>query len=512
MVLSLVFGLVSLFVSQAATAQPGRKGQAQEDRVEVCHRQGEGRWALLSLPPSAVPAHLAHGDGLPLGIVPDSLGLKFDAACVPVQFTTVIVAGPEAGGADVAGISQALDALIAELGVQTTYVGLQGDLQDVIDEAIATGEPPTVPGTSVVIDILVVPVPGAIAELANAGVAVAASPAAAATATEGWSDDWLNYATVDGTLFAVPNKSDLKSLVWYKESTFKDPGGAPYPIPTTFAELLALTDAIIANGQTPWCVGIESGPATGWNFTDWVELRLLGSQPPDLYDSWVANDVGFDDPRIRAAWNEVLSVWNTPGAVFEGLLSPTPGVGIAETHFFDSVLNLTADDECLMHRQAQFVSFAFDPADARTFPFPADSADSSPALGGGTFAVALRPDIEVELVHEYLATPDYADARHAAQLEGFLSAVQGQDLSALDPLQRSFTEILQTADVFRLDASDLMPPEIGANLQPGGFWFEGTNAVIGVGQSVGPFTGKSVDDATQEIADRFCVIAPGDAC
>ncbi|NNE97254.1 MAG: carbohydrate ABC transporter substrate-binding protein [Acidimicrobiales bacterium] len=509
--MSLVLGLVSLFLTQAATAQPGKKGQAQEDRVEVCHRQGQGRWALKSLPNSAVDAHLAHGDGVPLGIVPDSLGLKFDAACVPVPFSTVIVAGPESGSGDVAGISQALDALTATTGVQTIYVGLQ-DLQSVVDEAIATGEPPVVPGTTVVIDILITNAPRQVDGLADSGAAVPAAPSTTATATEGWSDDWLSYGMVDGTLFGVPTRSDLKSLVWYKESTFEDPGGTPYPIPTTFTELLALTDAMIANGQTPWCVGIESGPATGWNFTDWVEIRLLGSQPPELYDDWVANDVGFDDPRIREAWNEVLGLWNTPGAVFEGFGQPTPGVGITQTQFFDSALNLAAADECLMHRQAQFVSFLFDPADARTFPFPADSVDSSPTMGGGNFAVALRPDIEVELVHEYLATADYADARHAAQPGQFLSAVQGQDLSAMEPLQRSLTETLQNADVFRFDASDLMPPEIGISLQPGGFWFEGTNAVIGTGQTVGPFTGKSVDDATEDIADLFCIVAPGDAC
>jgi alpha-glucoside transport system substrate-binding protein len=153
-------------------------------------------------------------------------------------------------------------------------------------------------------------------------------------------------------------------------------------------------------------------------------------------------------------------------------------------------------------------SLAFDPADARTFAFPADTADSNPVLGSGTFAAALRGDIEVALVHEYFATAYYADARHAAQQGEFASAVQGQDLSALGAFEKSFTETLQNAEVFRFDASDLMPAEIGA----GSFWVEGTNAVLGVGQSVGPYTGKTVDDATQEIADLFCIVAPGAAC
>ncbi len=90
-----------------------------------------------------------------------------------------------------------------------------------------------------------------------------------------------------------------------------------------------------------------------------------------------------------------------------------------------------------------------------------------------------------------------------ASTTGFLSAVQGQDLSVRTALDASFTQQLQNADPFRFDASDLMPPEIGASLAPGGFWGDGGGFIV---------PGKSIDDATQAI-DLFCVIVPeGDAC
>ena len=41
--------------------------------------------------------------------------------------------------------------------------------------------------------------------------------------------------------------------------------------PQTQEELSALTDQVAGTGTTPWCFGIESGPATGWPATDWVE-------------------------------------------------------------------------------------------------------------------------------------------------------------------------------------------------------------------------------------------------
>ena len=50
---------------------------------------------------------------------------------------------------------------------------------------------------------------------------------------------------------------------------------AGYQVPETWDELLALSDQIVADGGVPWCIGIESGGATGWPATDWVEDVML---------------------------------------------------------------------------------------------------------------------------------------------------------------------------------------------------------------------------------------------
>ena len=66
------------------------------------------------------------------------------------------------------------------------------------------------------------------------------------------------------------------------------------PRPST--EFKALMDKMIANGDTPLCVGIESGPATGWPFTDWVEELVLREQGIDYYNQWVAHQVPVQRP------------------------------------------------------------------------------------------------------------------------------------------------------------------------------------------------------------------------
>ena len=124
-----------------------------------------------------------------------------------------------------------------------------------------------------------------------------------ASVSENWADSYLAFSNVDGTQYGVPFKSDLKSLVWYVPSVWEEKGydGPRDPRPIS----RPLMDEMIANGDTPLCVGIESGPATGWPFTDWVEELILREQGIDYYNQWVAHEVPFDDQPVVDTFNEV---------------------------------------------------------------------------------------------------------------------------------------------------------------------------------------------------------------
>jgi len=51
---------------------------------------------------------------------------------------------------------------------------------------------------------------------------------------------------------------------------------------------------IAAEGDhKPWCVGLESGEATGWPGTDWVEDFMLRLNGADAYDQWVTHEIPF---------------------------------------------------------------------------------------------------------------------------------------------------------------------------------------------------------------------------
>ena len=173
---------------------------------------------------------------------------------------------------------------------------------------------------------------------------------------------------------------------------------------------------MIANGDTPLCVGIESGSATGWPFTDWVEELVLRQKGIDYYNQWVDHKVPFNDQPVVDTFNEVAGpdgYWKK-GNVFSS------GGSIAATAFGDNGPSLV-EGKCMMHRQASFFSaffpkgtqFGEGPGQVSTFYFPADSGH--PVLVGGISAGAFRDAPEVWKVMEYLGSAEFANARQAAQ-------------------------------------------------------------------------------------------------
>ncbi len=387
----------------------------------------------------------------------------------PLAGTTVTVFGPESSSTEAGAHQAALDIFAAQNGMTIQYTGHRG-FSDLINAQAAGGNPP---------DIAVFPQPGKIADFAREGWLLPIPDDVLATMNENIGAAWNAFGNVDGVQYAIPTKADLKSLVWYRPADF---AAAGYEIPTTWDDLKALTQQMIDDGNVPWCVGIESGSATGWAFTDWVEDLTLRYQGADFYDQWVDHSIPFNSPEMNAIWTEILDLWNIPGAVY------AEGGTISSTFFGDNGRPLVEGD-CMMHRQASFFSAffpdgtPFGPEGVDVFYFPSVSGDR-PVLGAGTLVAAFRDAPEVWAVMEYYATPQHADNRQRFQnlaqgggavLSGFLSPNLNANLDLYQPLEQSFLDILFTAEVVRFDGSDLMPAAVGS----GSFWSEATSAVNG---------------------------------
>ena len=382
--------------------------------------------------------------------------------------TEILVTGPERSEEQAGALQEVLGAWGEANGVEVTYLG-SADWEAEINTQVEGGNPP---------DISIFPQPGKLADFARAGYVVPVADFA--LAENDWSDAWNVFGVVDGVTYGVPVKSDMKSLVWYKPTTFAEAG---YEVPTTFDEFLALVDAMAndGSGTKPLCVGIESGQATGWTYTDWVEEMVLRQHGAEVYDGWVSHDIPFSDDRIKQSMQAVVDLWT------EDNVYAASGT-IAATAFGDNGIPLVEGD-CYMHRQASFFSgfipegTVFGPEGVDVFYFPDINGDA-PVLGAGTLAAAFNADPNVHALLGYMSSAEYAEARQKAQqalkggspaLSGFLSAAQGQDLSVYEPLEQSILNALASAGIVRFDASDLMPADVGA----GTFWTEGTSLVNG---------------------------------
>lgn len=71
---------------------------AKADKVDICHVEGNGSYHLINVSTNAVPAHLAHGDGLPSGVVPGmSEGYYFTDECGVEFVRSAEITSPTAG-------------------------------------------------------------------------------------------------------------------------------------------------------------------------------------------------------------------------------------------------------------------------------------------------------------------------------------------------------------------------------------------------------------------------------
>jgi alpha-glucoside transport system substrate-binding protein len=369
----------------------------------------------------------------------------------------------------------------AATGVTVSYSSSEGYEQQLIIDAEA-GSPP---------DVAVLPQPGLIADLAKRGF-ITPLPAETATwLTEnyGAGASWAalgTYPGADGTpaLYAFPYKADVKSLVWYSPDNFADAG---YAVPTTMEELMALTDQIVADGGTPWCIGLGSGGATGWPATDWVEDMMLRTQPPEVYDAWVSNTLAFNSPEVVGAIEAFGTFAKNDAYVAGG------AAAVASTDFRDSPKGLfSSPPQCYMHRQASFIPSFFPEGtelgtDADFFYFPAYAEKDlgQPVLGAGTLAFIMKDSPAAQAFIEFLKTP-IAHEVWMAQT-GFVTPHKGvsTDLYGSAALKKQ-GEILANATTFRFDGSDLMPGAVGA----GSFW-------TGMVDFVGGKSAQEVADAIQ---------------
>jgi alpha-glucoside transport system substrate-binding protein len=334
--------------------------------------------------------------------------------------------------------------------IDVVYSG-SAEFETLINVRVEAGDPP---------DIAAIPQPGLVQHFAENGDIVPLWPEVTQMVEDNYSPAWMDLASFGGTPYAVFHRVNAKGWVWYNKPAFE---GAGYEVPTTWAEMEALEDQIAGDGTTPWCISIESGAATGWVGTDWLENIMLRTQPVEAYDQWIAGELPFSSEEVTNAWNIMDSIWMNPDYVYGG-----PAY-IATTSFNASPAELFASPpNCYLHMQGSFVTNFF-PEDVQAnldedvgvFPLPPidESLPTTLEVGGDMYVVFTQNDRpEVRKFVEFLTTS--ASVEPWAVQGGALFPHQDQDTSWYPTaLETRMAEAILSAEAARFDASDAMASE-----------------------------------------------------
>lgn len=376
---------------------------------------------------------------------------------------TVRIAGGITGS-EADALQKVFDDWSKDSGVKVIYTGDKSFEGNIVTK-VTGGDAP---------DIAIVPQPGLLKSLVDTGEVKPAPEEVEKNVDANWSPEWKKYGTFDDTFYAAPMLANIKGYVWYSPANFKEWG---VEVPKTWDELLTLTKTIQEKtGAAPWCAGFESGDASGWPGTDWIEDLVLRQSGPDVYDQWVDNEVKFTDKPIDDAFTAVGDILLNPSYVNAGFGDVK---SINDTAFGD-VAAKVADGTCPMTHQASFLTANFQTVktaageepkvapdgDVYAFVLPGYKEGEATIEVGGEFVAGFNDNDATKKVLVFMSSPEFADARVSEG--GAISAnLKADPNKASSEFLVEAMKLLQDPNTtVRFDASDLMPATVGS----GSFW------------------------------------------
>jgi alpha-glucoside transport system substrate-binding protein len=290
---------------------------------------------------------------------------------------------------------------------------------------------------------------------------------------------WAGLAKKGGKTYGLPVSANVKSLVWYNPANFKAAG---LTVPKTDADLTALTTKIKAKKLGyPWCIGIESGGATGWAATDWMEEYVLRFGGEAQYTAWWKGKLPWSSATVQKAAKKFAQVALTEGNVNGG------GKAIAATGFGDTAnLFKTDKNKCFMMRQGSFITDFFPDAikaaykandftNVGVFKLPAPAGTTDAVLGGGDLAAAFDDNTATQKVLNFILSDKLGQGAMLKTYPSYLSAHKTFPSAGYkNPITKEIAGILSSAKLFGFDGSDLAPAVVNATE-----WTELTNWISG---------------------------------
>ena len=171
------------------------------------------------------------------------------------------------GGQELEVFRQMIQPFEERTGVRVEFEGTR-DIDAVLTTRVEAGNPP---------DVAYLPGPGKMIELARAGKMIDLGQVLdMERIRQDYAGGWLEMGLVEDKLVGMFTKAALKGLIWYNPKAIQEQGilgvaEARVQPPADWNQLLEVSRRLADAGQTPWAIGLESGAASGWPGTDWLE-------------------------------------------------------------------------------------------------------------------------------------------------------------------------------------------------------------------------------------------------
>jgi alpha-glucoside transport system substrate-binding protein len=391
------------------------------------------------------------------------------AACAPGQASSGTSGGAGKIGGTVHVLSvlggselDSFNAVLAPFEQQTGVTVQQESTRDIaatLTTRLAAGNPPEIAG---------MPGPGQMYQYADQGKLVSLDKIIDLnTMSQNYSSSWitLGKSPKSGKTVGIFMRVSLKGLVWYDPRNFQAKG---YSVPTSWSGLTSLGQRIASSGTTPWCIGLESGSASGWPGSDWIKEIVLTQSGTSVYDKWVKGQLKWSSPQIKQAFqtwgSQVLG--SNASNVFGGKQY------MLATAFGDAAQPMfQTPPKCYLHNQASFITTFFDgyattPKAGTDYNFfalpPVSNQNAGDHVVAGDLFGMFKDTPQARALIKYLTTPQ-AQAIWVKR-GGAISPSNRVPLSDYpDAISRSIAKTIVSANtVPRFDAGDLMPAAMQA--------------------------------------------------
>ena len=267
---------------------------------------------------------------------------------------------------------------------------------------------------------------------------------------------WKDMGTRGGKWVGLMVKADIKSIIWYSPAVFDAYG---YQVPETWDDLDALVEQMVADGNVPWSMGMESGDATGWTGSDFIQDIMLVQQGPDYVLDIISGEIPYDDAGVAMAY-ETYGKWAKDPAYTVGGAD-----GTVSTGFLDAIYKVFSDPpEAMMVKQSGFAGGAV----AEQYPDLEYGTDydffgvpGAQGLQGATdLMMVFNASPAVKAVVAYLTSE--AGAQKWAEVGFDLSPNKHAVGAYTDPALAKKADILASATGFTPDIGDSIPGGFGS--------------------------------------------------